>query len=53
LSVGGVVDRLLKTDAKAVVVLAGTADSYVLIKAIRRAGFTGTLFAGPCWAGQF
>jgi branched-chain amino acid transport system substrate-binding protein len=47
LSVGGVVDRLLKTDAKAVVVLAGTADSYVLIKAIRRAGFTGTLFAGP------
>jgi branched-chain amino acid transport system substrate-binding protein len=47
LSAPGIVERLATSDAKAVVVVAGTGDSYLLVKAIRRAGFAGTILAGP------
>ena len=50
LSARGIVERVMKSDAKAVVVVAGTGDSYLLVKAIRRAGFGGTILAGPSLA---
>jgi branched-chain amino acid transport system substrate-binding protein len=46
-SASSIAERLLGSGAKAVVILAGTGDSYALIKAVRHVGFTGIVLAGP------
>jgi ABC-type branched-subunit amino acid transport system substrate-binding protein len=43
----GLAAEVMKSGAKAAIVAAGARESYAVIKALRRAGFSGPIFAGP------
>lgn len=47
LSISGIAARVLESKSKAAVIVAGASESRIVIKALRGAGFTGPIVAGP------